>query len=334
MCRLIKNDQGKFNFEAPDGKLLSETWYDYAEDFREGLAIVRIEDKVNVINIEGKPISDEWFDRVDPFKEGFAVVYIYWGEEDIPMVGRDWDRSICNYINREGKLLLDKWVEWATDFQNGVARIALVGSYGKTNYIRTDGTCIFEKWFDHGTDLYKGTARVYLESKINYIRTDGTYVFKEWFEVFSERNHGFIGVKLNGKYNIINNDKVELMFDEWFDSVKFKEFHYGYIYCARIDADGKHNFIDRKGNWIFKEWIDNADDGSKYLARIKGPASLCIVINGEGKYVFKIVSEYPNGWSLVEKTNGRRTLIDNEGRQHTRLYYWHNIKKIFSKFLH
>ena len=65
---------GKYNFITADGKLLLDEWYDWIDNFHDGLAIVRREDYLmNFINKQGKLLSNEWFSWVNDFKDGLAV---------------------------------------------------------------------------------------------------------------------------------------------------------------------------------------------------------------------------------------------------------------------
>ena len=65
----------KYNFIGEDGKLLFEKWFDWAEDFKEGLARVqRANGDWNFIGEDGKLLFDEWFEYVYDFKDGLALV--------------------------------------------------------------------------------------------------------------------------------------------------------------------------------------------------------------------------------------------------------------------
>ena len=65
----------KYNFERTDGSLLCEKWFDWAEEFREGFAVVQREDGLfNFLKTDGTFLSAEWFDWIELFREGFAVV--------------------------------------------------------------------------------------------------------------------------------------------------------------------------------------------------------------------------------------------------------------------
>ena len=104
----IKNCERKYNFIDKQGKLLSEKWFDWAEDFEDGFAVVKNEDYVyNFIDKQGKFLSEKWFEKAFDFNEGFAVV-----EKTI---------GLRNFIGKDGKLLSDEWFDWAEDFEDGFA---------------------------------------------------------------------------------------------------------------------------------------------------------------------------------------------------------------------
>ena len=81
LARIERGDT-LWNFITKDGKLLSDKWLEWADDFFEGFAIVQREDKLyNLIDTNGKIISDEWFEFVHCFEYGFADVHRTNGEQ-------------------------------------------------------------------------------------------------------------------------------------------------------------------------------------------------------------------------------------------------------------
>ena len=84
----------KYNLITANGKLLSDEWFEWVDDFKAGLARVkRSTDKLwNFIGEDGKIISKEWFRYVDDFNDGFAKVQRTNGEQ-------------CK-IDKQGKILV------------------------------------------------------------------------------------------------------------------------------------------------------------------------------------------------------------------------------------
>ncbi len=296
MYRLTKNEQGKYNFIDSEGKLLSKTWYDYASEFKDGLAKVCLdyEDDLSTtfINIEGKPITDEGFYQAHDFKDGVAMVSRYVGDEDDPPMVRT--EFIYNYISRKGVL-------------------------------------ISEKWFDGGYDFKNGIAAVHIDGKFNFIRTDGTYVFEKGFELCFTLKHDIFCVKLNGKYNFID-EKAKFIFKKWLDSAKTLRIPIPVDSCAKIEVNGKHNFITTNGKLVFKKWIRKSEDAARFLAGVPY-CWFYAVMNGEGKIIsyeqFKKVNESHIGLAIVKQYSGKNAYIDAQGELHSALYKWHQIKKLF-----
>lgn len=136
----IRNCDKKYNFIDKQGKLLSEKWFDWAEDFKEGFAVVKNEDYVyNFIDKQGEFLSEKWFEKAFDFNEGFAVV-----EKNI---------GLRNYIDKDGKLLSDEWFNNAHSFHDGFAKVKRRD--GLWNFITKDGKIISDEWFNYLDDLFR-----------------------------------------------------------------------------------------------------------------------------------------------------------------------------------
>ena len=141
----VKNCERQYNFIDKDGKILSEQWFEWAEDFQEGFAVVKNEDYVyNFIDKKGKILSEKWFEKAFDFNEGFAVV-----EKTI---------GLRNYIDKDGKLLSDEWFENAHSFHDGLAKVQR--SYKQYNFINKQGKFLSNEWFNYLDDFFiDGFAR-------------------------------------------------------------------------------------------------------------------------------------------------------------------------------
>ena len=141
----IRNCERQYNFIDKDGKILSEQWFEWADDFQEGFAVVKNEDYVyNFIDKKGKILSEKWFEKAFDFNEGFAVV-----EKTI---------GLRNYIDKDGKLLSDEWFENAHSFHDGLAKVQR--SYKQYNFINKQGKFLSNEWFNYLDDFFiDGFAR-------------------------------------------------------------------------------------------------------------------------------------------------------------------------------
>lgn len=140
----VKNCDKQYNFIDKDGKLLSDKWFEWAEDFKDGFAVVKNEDYVyNFIDKKGKFLSEKWFEKAFDFNEGFAVV-----EKTI---------GLRNYIDKYGKILSDEWFNNAHSFHDGLAKVQRKDKY---NFINKKGKYLIDEWFNYLDDFRDGFARL------------------------------------------------------------------------------------------------------------------------------------------------------------------------------
>ena len=97
-----------------DPKFKFRLKFDWVSDFKDGFAIVMLNDKYNFINTKGQLLSQQWFDSVWNFKEGFDRVKL---------------NGKYNFINTEGQLLSQQWFDMAWDFNDGFAWVGLNGMW-------------------------------------------------------------------------------------------------------------------------------------------------------------------------------------------------------------
>ena len=93
----------KYNFLDANGKILSDTWFEWVGDFYDEFALVGRENhEYNYIDKQGKILSDEWFKWLDFFKDDFARV-------------QRFDNSM-NFLNKEGKIISNEWFKYVDYF--------------------------------------------------------------------------------------------------------------------------------------------------------------------------------------------------------------------------
>ena len=136
----IRNCESKYNFIDKKGKILSEQWFEYADDFKDGFAVVKNEDYVyNFIDKQGKFLSEKWFEKAFDFNEGFAVV-----EKPI---------GLRNFIGKDGKILSDEWFNNAHSFHDGFAKVQRRD--GLWNFINKQGKFLSNEWFNYLDDFFR-----------------------------------------------------------------------------------------------------------------------------------------------------------------------------------
>lgn len=111
----VQRGDGLWNYIDKQAKILSEQWFDWADDFNEGFARVqRGDEQYNFINKQSKLLSDEWFYWVDIFNNGFARV--------------QRRNGLRNFIGKNGKILSDEWFNDAHSFNDGLAIVQRTNS--------------------------------------------------------------------------------------------------------------------------------------------------------------------------------------------------------------
>ena len=124
--------------------------YEIVQALTDGINLIKVFDKYNLINKNGKILSKQWFERVHYFDHGFSKVEL---------------KDKYNFINKKGELLFsDKWLDDAMDFNGDFAAIKLNDK--GWNLINQKGEILFpNQWFDSVISFGENTAHVILQDK-------------------------------------------------------------------------------------------------------------------------------------------------------------------------
>ncbi|MGP1612778.1 MAG: WG repeat-containing protein [Catonella sp.] len=180
--------ENRYGYIDEKGKVITPFEYDYAEDFKDGLAIVHIWPDYYYINTKGKKIS-EGYANIKKFSEGMAAV-------GSGLMG--WHYG---YINKKGKKVIPLEYEEAGEFHEG---LAAVGDEGKYGYINKKGKKITKLKYDRADDFSEGKAAVKKGKKYGYIDKAGKEIIQMKYDEAYEFKNGIALVKKNGKYGYID----------------------------------------------------------------------------------------------------------------------------------
>jgi hypothetical protein len=144
--------------------------FGYVDNFREGYASVRLNNKWNFINKNGEFLSNKWFDDAEYFIEGYAKVVL---------------NKKCNFINKNGEIISDTWFDYVDNFREDYVRVELNDKY---NFINKNGDIISDTWFDDSYDFIGGYAQVELNNKWNFINKNGEIISDTWFDSYKDAN--------------------------------------------------------------------------------------------------------------------------------------------------
>jgi hypothetical protein len=158
----------KFSFIDKTGRVITTQRFDFARDFSEGLAPVKIGDLWGFIDKAGVLVVAPKFEDAQPFSSGLSRI-------------RDHDLS--GYSDKTGSVVIPPTWRSADDFSEG---LAVVGDpNGPFSYINRTGSEAFHGKFAVASRFFKGLAQVRLlprdsrkaHATFAYIDTTGHRVF-------------------------------------------------------------------------------------------------------------------------------------------------------------
>ena len=99
---------GKCNLIDANGKIISDTWFEWVGDFyddNDGFALVGRENhEYNYIDKQGNILSKDWFKWLDYFHNGIARVQRF--------------DDLMNFIGEDGKIISNEWFRYVDYFGN------------------------------------------------------------------------------------------------------------------------------------------------------------------------------------------------------------------------
>ncbi len=122
---LIKGADGNFYFITEDARFY-DGYYDYAESFQYGFAIVQKNGKWGIINQNGMPIITTKYDKIEPFYQGYAKVRI---------------KGFSGLTNLKGEIIVAPNYEFISYAGNGLFRVE---QGDKIGYFNSKGTWIWK----------------------------------------------------------------------------------------------------------------------------------------------------------------------------------------------
>lgn len=267
-----------------DGELAIETKYDYAYEFSEGLAVVKVGEKYGYINESGEYIATPQFDNATRFLDGLARVEL--GDK-------------FGYINKEGKYVIVPQYEKLGAFSEGLAFVKVGDLYG---YVNKKGEMVIEPQFCNAYKFSDGLACVkigggdvgVIDGKFGYINKQGEFVINPQFDVAGNFSEGLAYVTAD----------------------KYRD----YIYAEDIFLyeNAKYGYINTKGEMVIEPQFKNAEDFSDGLAIVWTSFSECRYINTEGEMVIELrcddAEPFNGGIAVVQLGYDSYACINKDGK--------------------
>lgn len=297
---------GKDGFTNMKGEWVLQPIYELAYPFIEGLALVKLDGKLRLINLKGEPIPmPEGVTEISTFKGGLAPVTI---------------NGKTGFINRQGKIVTEPILNFnASSIALPSEGMRMVVIDSLFTFIDSTGKIIRQPGFEYALDFYEGYALVSNQGRYGYLDKTGAFAIPMKYDVgwsFSE------GVALVGmadgdhlKLSYIDQSGKEVI------SVPYKmvnpRFTDGLTFFG-IEKDGsrKYGFIDKQGKVVIEPVYDKAEEiassSAKNLGQVlaykvkKGGLWGLVSGNIHVKPAFSEISAFHEGLAAAAITKGEQ----------------------------
>jgi RHS repeat-associated protein len=190
LVKIRSNEGGlKSGYINQNGRIVIEATFEEANDFREGLAIVKLGDNNFVyINTTGKIVispPQKWT-LFDDFSEGLARVIV--------------DQKY-GYINQTGKIVISSKFNEAHSFSEKLAAVKIGNKWG---YIDKSGKTIIAPQFVEANSFSEELAAVKIGNKWGYIDKFGKTIIAPQFVEANSFSEKLAAVKIGNKWGYID----------------------------------------------------------------------------------------------------------------------------------
>jgi len=335
----VFNKDNKYGYINDKGQVVIPLKFDYARNFSDGLAAVKIGDKEGFINEKGNIMFYCDVDNVNDFKEGMALIREETGD---------------GYLNTKGEKVIKPVYNSAEDFSDGLALVIAENQNGDYSFIDKKGNIAIEPTgiIDYG--FYDGLAIIHKNGLIGYMNKKGGEAFEPQFiytKPFSEDllmnarktkgkteylcigkngkkifdfscekwnafSEGMCAFSNNGKWGFLNKKGI-VGIKPIFDSVG--DFHEGLAKVQiKVDDKGDDNsikwgFIDKSGNMVIKprfDFVHNFKGNLAFYLMREGDTIIeCGYVDKKGEIVYK----YDIDKIIVEPSHSDQIMGDNNG---------------------
>ena len=298
----FKNTDGKYGYRNNAGKIIIEPIYENAWPFGEGLAAVRLNDKVGIIDSSGNTILPFVYKQLaDKGPKAF--------EHGLLLITKT---GPLKYIDKSGNIAFPEY-EYEYPFSEGLARVVLKARQG---FIDRSGNVVIPVKFEYLSDFSEGYA-AFLEGSYptfengrwGFLDIHGTTIpasFSDFFD-FSE---GLAAVKRDDSWGYIDKNGWYMI------ELKYKEAHPFINGLARVKITDKWMFINKTNKIVIPAKFDEAKDFSEGLACVK-LGRLYGFIDKTGKEIigikYKTAGSFLNGVAFVQAPDNSTFFINKKG---------------------
>ncbi|MBK7129467.1 MAG: WG repeat-containing protein [Crocinitomicaceae bacterium] len=245
-----------WGYVSEDGQHFIDPKFEDADEFSEGLAVVKINGQYGYINKTGQIFIQPIFDDALPFHEGHAIVEF---------------NGKLGMINRNGEFIIAAQYDDLGNLNNGLTYFLKDSLYG---YFDNKGVVRIQPRFSDANDFINGKAIVAQNENYGLIDPFGTTFIPMKYQELRQYEHDWYLAMFDDYYGIISIQGDTLL-----------NFSYDYVgpfsnNRAIVEKDGMYNYINRDGNILLQVWL-NPFSEYRQLAMFTNNYAL---IQQDGKY--------------------------------------------------
>ncbi len=242
----VFEENNKYGYKDENGDKVIPAKFDHAENFKNGYAIVRIDQSRGMINTKGDFILKPEYSYIEgerngllklekDGKYGFAntngkvvipVVYLDAGEVCEGLIWVEKNDALVGFIDTNNKTVIDFVFDYCGDFSEGLA--------SATKYALEEGQ----------EDVY------------GFIDKTGNFVLKMDYDEAGDFKEGLAPVCLDGKYTFIDKKGKPVCEPLYADAGNFV---LG-LSCVQLEDNGKWGYADKTGKLVVPYQFDSTSD--------------------------------------------------------------------------
>lgn len=240
----------KYGFINKTGEKVIAAAYDWAENFHNGLARVKLNEKSGLIDTIGKIVLPAEYDNIDNFSE------------DLALIAKD---KKFGYINRKGETVIPIKYDYSSEisatngFHNGLAKIEL---NKKRGLVDKTGKIIISCEYEDLRNFSEELCAV-KKGKWGYIDKNKKQKINFQFEYAWDFAGGLARVKIKGKTGYINQRGEAVIPAIYEEATDFKN------QVAIVILAGKKGAIDHTGKVIVPCEMDECTEAGKGMLKLE-----------------------------------------------------------------
>ena len=301
----------RYGYVDKNGELAIGLVYEDAGDFSEGLAYVRSDSKYGYIDKQGQLVINYQFDNAFPFYEGLAAVTVE--ECSCDKYGEDYEGDLMGFIDKTGQFVIKPCFEDANRFSGGYAFVKFDSGRG-SNIIDKDGNLVgLVDGYSYECEFKQGLCPFFNHTRYGLRKTSGRHLTEAIYDDMDILSENFVRVELDDKFGLLNR-RGKALTEIIYDYVDYFNKN-----MASVVLDDLMGLVDKKGKIVVEPQYDEIGyfdyDFNRAMVSKDGKYGY---INEKGEVVVEIIYDdapyfFDEDGEADVVFEGRRRVIDKDG---------------------